>query len=258
MFNLSKRKRFIITSTLLSAGFVGIQLLPENYRFISIGVLGVLTFLLFAWSLKEGIEFNATLATLILPVFFTVSVGLFWFLLPTNILTRIPVIVLFGIGIYSLCLTANIYTVAAIRTIALFRAARGVGFVLTILTFFLIFDTILSMRWPLYLYLFSIFLVSMTLFLQGFWSVILEKKFKVKELQTSWISSLVLTEIALALFFWPTSVAVGSLLLTVSAYVILGLGQADLEGRFFTQTIREYLLVGIIVFLGVFLTMSWG
>ena len=43
---------------------------------------------------------------------------------------------LFGIGQYTLLLTANIFSVAAIRTIALFRAAVAVGFVMTLLTGF--------------------------------------------------------------------------------------------------------------------------
>ena len=120
---MSKRRRFIITSILLSLGFVAIQFLPDNFRFISIGLLAVLIFLLFYWSLRDGLGFNMTLMTLVLPVLFTLGVGLFWFLLPTNIFTRIPAVIFYGIGMYAFCLTANIYTVSAIRTIALLRAA---------------------------------------------------------------------------------------------------------------------------------------
>ena len=144
---MSKRKRFIATSITLSLGFVGIQFLPEQYRIISIGLLGLLTLLLFFWSLKEGLGFNMTLITLTLPLIFTLGVGFFWFLLPTSPLTRIPIVIFYGFGIYALCLTANIYTVSAIRTIALLRAAKGVGFVLTLLSFFLVFDMVA--RWIL-------------------------------------------------------------------------------------------------------------
>ena len=147
---MSKRRRFILTSILLSLGFIAVQVFPQQYRFLSIGSLGVLTLILFSWSLREGLSYNMTLLALILPILFTVAVGLFWFLLPSSIFARIPVVALYGFGVYALCLTVNIYTVAAVRTIALMRAARGVGFVLTLLTFFLIFDTILSLKWPLY------------------------------------------------------------------------------------------------------------
>jgi len=137
---MSKRLKFITTSLILSLGFVAVQFLPEQYKLLTITLLGVLTVILFSWSLWEGLGVDMTLTSLILPFFFTVSVGFFWFLLPGNLFARIPIVVFYGGGIYALCLTVNIYTVAAIRTIALLRAARGVGFVLTLLTSFLTFD----------------------------------------------------------------------------------------------------------------------
>ncbi len=173
---MSKRQRFILTSAILSIGFIGIAMIEDRFKFVGIGGLGLLTLLLFAWSLREGLGKNLTLLTLILPVFFTVGVGLFWFLLPTTIVARVPIVVLYGLGIYTLCLTSNIYTVAAIRTIALVRAARGVGFVLTLVTFFLIFDAILSIKANIALTAGLVSILSFPLYLQGFWSVLLEKK----------------------------------------------------------------------------------
>lgn len=255
---MSKRKRFIVTSILLSLGFIGIQFLSESFRLWVIAGLGLATIVLFTWSLIEGLGFNFTLLSLILPFFFTIGVGLFWFLLPSNIIARIPIVLIFGLGIYALCLTSNIYTVAAIRTIALLRAARGVGFVLTLLTLFLIFDTILSLRWPVYLSSSIVFLVSFPLFLQGFWTIPLEKDYLGDVFKTSLISSLILGEMAVALFFWPVTVVVGSLFLTVASYMLLGLGQAFLEERLFPQTVRDYLFVGLAVFIGMFLATRWG
>src|SRR3989344_2702681 len=245
---MSKRKRFIISSIICSLGFIGILLLPTNIRFLSIAMRGVLTLVLFGWSLKEGLGINMTLVTLILPCLFTVSVGFFWFLLPKSILTYVIAILIYRFGIYALLLTANIYTVATIRTIALLRAARGVGFVLTLITFFLVFDTIISFRWPVYVSSFFVALLSLPLYLQGFWIITLEKYISKKLIIMTLIASLVMGEIAVSLFFWPATVVVASLFLTVSAYVLLGLGQSDLEDRLFIQTVREYLLVGAAVF----------
>lgn len=254
---MSKRRRFVVTSLLLSLGFILIQFLDERYRFLSIAALGVLTLILFAWSLKEGLGKNLTLVSLILPVFFTFSVGLFWFLLPASIFTRIPAIVFYGVGIYALCLTSNIYTVSAIRTIALFRAARGVGFVLSLVTFFLTYDTILSLRTPLGITSLLVGIFSFPLFFQGLWAINLEKIFRKEVILLTGIVTLIMVEIATLMFFWPVSVAVGSLFLSTAVYVTLGLGQAYLEARLFQQTIREYLLVGAIVLLGMFLATSW-
>ncbi len=255
---MSKRKRFVITSVLLSLGFVGIQLLENQFRLYAIGGLVVLTILLFYWSLREGLGMDMTLTTLILPSLFTAGVGTFWFLLPASIFTRLPIIIFYGLGIYVLCLTNNIYTVAAIRTIALLRAAHGVGFVLSLLTSFLIYDAILSLRSSVFINTVSVAVLSFPLFLQGLWSVYLEKEFSRNLLVYSAVFSLIMGEVALCLYFWPVTVVVGSLFLTIAVYIILGLGQAKMEGRLFYQTVREYLMVGILVFIGMFLATRWG
>lgn len=255
---MTKRKRFLITSFVLSLGFIGIQFLTEQYRLISIGILAILTLILFSWSLREGLGIDTTLLTLILPFAFTLGVGIFWFLLPASIYTRIPIIIFYGLGIYALCLTANIYTVAAIRTIALLRAARGVGFVLTLTTSFLIYDAILSLKGSSLITSSAVCFSSFPLFIQGLWSIPLNKKLSKDVFTLSLISSFIIGEIAVSLFFWPVTVVAGSLFLTISVYVLLGLGQAKLEGRLFTQTVREYLFLAIIVFFGMFLVTSWG
>lgn len=256
---MSKRKRFIFTSLILSLGFIGIiQLVDPGLRYLSIVGLTILTVILFVWCLREGLSRNLTLLTLILPSMYTLSVGLFWFLLPSNIYANVPVVALYGFGIYALCLTLNIYTVAAIRTIALLRAARGVGFVLTLFTSFLLFNTALSMKMNALVNLIMAFLVSLPLFLQGLWTSKIEEKLSGEIFLSSLIFSVITGEIAAILFFWPVSLIVGSLFLTVTLYILLGLGQAKVEGRLFLQTIKEYISVFVMVVLGMFIATRWG
>lgn len=256
---MDKRQRSILTSVVLSLGLAGIQFLDNPLRFWAIGILGIVSIALFVWSLWEGLGLNLTLLVLILPFFFTIGVGFFWFLLPANIFTRLPIVMFYGLGVYSLCLTSNIYTVSAIRTIALLRAARGVGFVLAILTSFLVFNLILSLRLsPWFLFL-ALALASFPLFLEGFWSIVLEPRLNEPEfLQLAIISALSVGELGLALFFWPVSVVVGSLFLTVWVYMLLGLGQAKLEIRLFPRTVKEYVLVGMVVSIAMFFATRWG
>lgn len=255
---MSKRTRFVITSILLSLGFVGIQFLNNQNRFWAIGILGCLTFALFLWSLFENLGRNMTLLTIVLPVMFTLGVGFFWFLLPANIYARIPIIFFYGIGIYILCLTANIYSIASVKTIALLRAARGVGFVLTLITSFLVFDAVLSIRTEVFYLVPAIFLLSFPLYLQGFWSMFLEKEYSAELMILSVAFSLITTELAVILYFWPVTIVVGSLFLTASFYMLLGLGQAKLEGRLFKSTVREHLLVGALIFMAMFISTRWG
>src|SRR4030067_3380433 len=241
---MGKRKRFIITSIVLALGFMGIQFLDNVYRFYSIGGLTLLTIILFAWSLKEGLGKNLTILTLILPALYTLSVGIFWFLLPASIFARIPIVIFYGLGIYALFFTANIYTVAAIRTIALLRAARGVGFVLTLLTSFLIFDAIFSLKLTPWFTAPLVGVSSFLLFAQGLWVISLEKEFSRNLFLIPTLFGLVMGEIAILFFFWPVTVVVGSLFFTVSVYMLLGLGQAKLEELLFPSTVREDLVGG--------------
>ncbi len=255
---MSKRQKFIVTSILLSLGFVAINLLDNQYRFFAIGGLSLATAILFFWSLSEGLGKNATLLTLILPTFFTLGVGLFWFLLPTTIFARIPVVALYAVCLYALCLTLNIYTVSAIRTIALVRAARGVGFVLTLLTFFLIFDAILSLKQPIWITTALGLVASFPLFLQGLWVSKLGPEITRDLLTYSAVFAVSLTQIVAVLYFWPVTVVVGSLFLTIGSYLLLGLGQASLEERLFKTTFREYITIGLVVFIAMFLATRWG
>lgn len=255
---MRKRQKFTITSIVLSFGFVGIQLLDTPARMWAIVGLAMASLLLFTWSLWEGLGKNATILTLVLPPLFSLGVGLFWFLLPTSVLARIPVVILYGLGIYGLCLTANIYTVGAIRTIALVRAAKGVGFVLTLVTFFLLFDSIYSVRSTILVTVAASVASAFPLFLQGLWASTLDKYVSKQILIYSVIFSLMVGEVAAAIYFWPVSLVVGSLFLTLSSYVLLGLGQAQVEGRLFPQTMREYLIVGTLVFVTMVIFTRWG
>jgi len=239
-------------------GFTSIQIFNDLNKFIVIAVLVILTGLLSFWSFYEGLGKNMTLSSLVLPMLFTLGVGMFWFLLPSSIYTQIPIIIFFTAGIYILLTTMNIYTVSSLKTIALLRAARGVGFVLTLITSFLLFDAILSIRQYQYVSAPLIFITSFLLFLQGYWSIELEKKLDIKIGSMALVSSLIVTELAVAISFWPVTVVVGSLFLTSGVYMLLGLGQTKLEDRLFSNAIREYITVGLIVLVGMFFATHWG
>lgn len=256
--SIDKRQKFIISASLLSVGLLAIQLANIAWRYQAILVLTVLTYLLSVWSLKEGLSGIKWLTVLILPTLFTAGVGLFYFLLPSTWLARLPVAVLYGLGLYALLLTKNIFSVAAIRNIQLLRAAHAVGFLLTLLTAFFLYDTILSFRLPFWLNFIFVFLVSLPLFIQGLWSVKLEEKISGQIWFYSLALSLIVAEGALALSFWPVTVSAGSLALITVMYIVLGLTQHYLSQRLFKRTINEYLTVGIVVLAVILITTHWG
>lgn len=255
---MTKRQKFVLSSVFLALGFLVMQFVEEAFRYHAIVGLVLSCFVFSFLSLKDGLGRNATLLTLVLPTFFTAAVGLFYFLLPANIIARLPVVFLYGLGIYALFLTANIYTVAAARTIALLRAAHAVGFILTLVTTFLLFDTVLSYRFDFWVNGILASLVSFPLLASGLWSVDLEPVVSKEVLLPSVALAVSAGEVAAVLSFWPVTVTVFSVALTTVLYVGLGLGQANIQQRLFKKTVREYLLVGLVVFVTMFITARWG
>ena len=132
------------------------------------------------------------------------------------------------------------------------------GFILTLVTSFLLFDAVFSLRTNVALSFALVIIVSIPIYLQGLWTIKLEEKLSLNLILMVFIFSLVMGEVTVSLFFWPVTVVVGSLFLTGIEYVLLGLGQAKLEGRLFSQTVREYLLIGLMVFIGMFFATHWG
>ncbi len=258
MFRLTKRRKFILSSILLAAGLSFIQFGSLENRYLAIGVLSFFTVPLVLWSLSEALNGALWLVSWILPLFFTAGVGLFYFLLPSSIFTAVPVIVFYLLGLYAIFLSENIFSVASIRTIQLFRSASAVSFLLTLFTSFLLYDTIFSFKLPYYLNSVFVFLVSIFLFLHGIWSVELGEKITGKVVYYTLILALIMSEIALVLSFWPVTIALCSLFLTSLVYVLLGLTQAYLSGRLFKKTIKEYLAVGFFVFIVLLFFTTWG
>lgn len=254
---MTKRKKFVLTSILLSLGLFAVQLVKLEVRYPAIAALSLLAYFFSAWTLKDlsGIEW---LTVLILPVFYTAASGLFYFLLPERWLSRFLIASLYGFGVYALLLTENIYSVAAIRTIQLLRAAQTVGFLLTLITAFFLFDTIFSLRLQFWLNFILVFLATFPLVLQSLWSVKLEERISRKVFFHTLFISLVSAETALFLSFWPVTIATGSLFLTTALYVLLGISQENFKERLFKKTLKEYTWVGIVVFLVTFLITRWG
>ncbi|OGM31200.1 hypothetical protein A2803_01860 [Candidatus Woesebacteria bacterium RIFCSPHIGHO2_01_FULL_44_21] len=254
---MSKRHKFLITSLVLSLGFFGITFLENEDRLVGIAALSLGSIIMFFWTLREGIKRDATLLCLILPPLFTLGVGLFWFLLPSTFYARLPIIVLYGIGVYSIALTANVLTVSVLKKIALARAAKGVSFVLTLFTLFLLYDAVLSLKASIFIASSAVLVASFPLFLQGLWVSRITKEVGSEILIYSGVFSYVVGGVAVLMYFWPVSVVVGSLFLTVVVYILLGLGQAKIEARLFRQTVNEYLTIGTIVFLIMLLSTNW-
>ncbi len=256
---MTKRRKFLLVSFLLALGLVATQLVQVEFRYHALVVLVFLAYGLSAWSLFDDLKRVEWVTVLTLPTLYPVSVGLFYFLLPEGVLSRVFVLGLFGVGMYALLLTENIFSVAAIRTIQLLRAAHAVGFLIALVTAFFLYDTMWSFRWPAWMNGLWVMGFSFLLFLQGLWSAELSEGSISKR---TWLfgilTSFALAEVAVGLSFWPVSIAVGSLFLVSMFYVALGISQQYFMGRLFAKTLQEYIGVGVVVLLTLTLLTQWG
>ncbi len=255
--NLNKRQKIIISAVLLTIGLLSTQLVDFNLRFKFIAGLFVATYILSIWALWEGLNLTKAVVLMILPTFFTVALASFYFLLPVRWLTRLPIASVFGLMFYLLLLAQNVFNVASLRTIPLYRAASTASFLFTLLSAFFLFNVIYAFNLLFFWNGVAVFLISYPLILQVLWSIQMEDKVSAAIFVQSFIISIVLGELALAFSFWPIPNTIWPLIISSSMYVLLGLTTQVLKSRVNGRVVWEYLTIGTLVLIIGFLTTSW-
>lgn len=255
---LTKRQQFVFITAILTVVLMLTQLIPvEVIRYPLVILLALITYAGAAFALREDLAGIEWLTLLIPPTLYSAAVALFYFLLPARWLTRIPVAGLYAIGLYALLLTENIYNVAANRTIALLRAARSVGFLLTIFTFYLLTLTVMSFRsYPLGTTVIVIVLSFLHIF-PSLWLMELTGRASKSTILMSVALSFVLGELAWVLSFWPMPTAMIALLMASVFYSTVGMGQEYLANKLYKKTIIEFFVVCFFVFIAALLTTHW-
>lgn len=255
--SFTKRQFFVSATVILTFGLMLTQLVSRDSRYPMVVGLSVLAFCLSAFVLREDLRKIEWLSLLTLPTLFTAAVALFYFLLPARWLTRVPVVALYAVGMYALLLTENIFNVAAERTIALLRAAHSVGFLITLITYFFLVQTILAFRLPFYLNAFLVGVTSFLLAFQTLWSVVLESSVERRVWHLTIVAAVLLGEMAWALSFWPTQSTLKVLFLTTSFYGVAGMSQQYLVEKLYKKNIVEFLSLCVIVMTIVVIATRW-
>lgn len=244
---MRRREKFVITAALLSLGLLGIQSVGLDWKYWVVAVLTVVSYLVSAWALCDDLQAHEWLTVVPLPALYAAAVGLFYFLLPENVLSQVLILILFGVGVYALLLTANIFSVAKGRTIQLLHAAHAVGLLFTLLISLLLTNTIFSLRLLFYVNGLLVGLVHFPLILMSLWSVELENYVDGEIWTLSGLLTLFLVELAVILSFFPFSIWNLALFVMAFLYVGLGILHNYLKERLFENTLREYTLVTVFI-----------
>lgn len=253
----TKRQQFVAITLILTFVLMLTQLVSLDSRYPMILVLSLLSYLLCAFALREDMKKHEWFTLLILPTGYTAAVALFYFLLPTRWLTRLPIAALYATGMYALLLTENIYNVASVRTIALLRAAHSVGFLLTLTTYFLLVQTILAYRFAGWFDALLIGIVTYPLTLQLLWSMNLEGEVGKRVKDLSFGVTAILVELMWIVSFLPVRSTILALFLTTVFYGLSGLGQQYLADRLYKRTVVEFFSVVAIVSIIFIITLNW-
>lgn len=254
--NINKRQKFIIAVLFLSSGLFFSENLFGRSSFLSAFLFAFLTNIFLICTNFSDLN-KKTLPVFIFPFFFSLSFGLFHFLIPSRFLTRLIITVVYSIGLYSVFLSQNIFSVASIRTIALLSSARTVSFIITLLSFFFLLNVVFSLDLSLIFTSLIIFIITFFLTIHSIWTYSLDKPLS---WHLFWDFALALTigELSAVLWFWPSSPTIISLFLTGFFYTIVGISHAWLEKRLFKGVLWEYVWVGVIIFCILILFTSWS
>lgn len=257
-YEITKRQRFILMSFFLTVILITAQTVSEGARVQTIGVLAFFTVFLAMFSLWGELGGIKYLLLLLTPVYFVVGASLFYFLLPVRWLTRLPFALLFAVSVYLLMLTANIYNVAAIRTIALHRAARAVGMLFALVCAFFLVNVLLSLHLAYYLVVLGVVIIFGPLYLVQLWSNELEEFISRKLALFTSVFTLVTAQAAIIFAFWPLAPISAALILITIMYVLLGLGQFAYNQQFKVRYVYEYVGIALFVAIIVVVTTRWG
>jgi|SRR5579859_226464 len=242
---MRRREKFVLASILLSLGLLSVQYVSLDWRYVGVIVFTILSYFVSAWALSDDLQKFEWLTILPMPALYAGAVGAFYFLLPASLLSRFFDLFIFGIGMYALYLTSNIYSVAKGRTIQLLHAAHAIGLFFTLITSLLFLNTIFSQRLPFYFNAPLVGVLHFPLIFLFLWSVNLEPKISPQLIHLSLVLTLCLAELGMIFSFYPMSVWNIALFIMTFLYIGLGILQSHLQNRLFQSTLNEYSILAV-------------
>lgn len=228
-----------------------------NAAWIFVPVFIITAYIFTYFSILEGIEKTEWFTLFLMPVLFTVSFYLFFHLFPIRWLTRVPFITMYIISFYAISLTSNIFNVGVEKNLQLHRAAFSVNYFYQSLLFFILCNVLLSFKVNFLINSVIVFMVTVPLSVQLFWTVELDKNFNNQLLSYSLFNALIMGELAMLMSFIPLKSTLLSLFLTACYYSVSGATYHFIDQRLYKNVVKEYMIVVVVVLILSVLSISW-
>ena len=254
---IGKRRRFIISTTLLTILYALSTLFSFEEIYIFIPLIVAAVYICTAFAILEGLSKQEWLMLFIHPIYFSVVWYLFYFFVPQRWLTRLPFLVIYVVSTYAILLSQNIFNVGVSKSLQLFRAAFSVNYLFLTIGAFLSTSLIVSLRLNFIFNALLIFAAMYPLALHMLWSVEPKEYISRHVLLYACIVSVILAEAGLILSFMPINQSIFALALTSLFYSLTGTFHVHLQGALFKERIREFIFVAIFALVILILTIKW-
>lgn len=239
---MRRREKFVLSAFLLTLGLLSMQFVGLTERYFLLLGLVVLTYGVSSWALNDDLQWYERFTLVPFSSLYIGVVGLFYFLLPENTLSLVLTMLIFGVGMYALLLTANIFSVAKGRSIQLMHAAHAIQMLATIVMSLLFTNVLFSFNWPFWWNGLALGLFHAPLIFMTIWTFDLSSTWEgIRPLARHTLyASLILTEIGVIFSLIPFSIWHRSLFVMALVYLIVGVIESHGKGKLFTRTLTEY------------------
>lgn len=255
---LTKRVKISIITTVLSLSLFCFPFVEDQLKLYYLTAIVAGSYILSVWSIYQDLHGFEFINLFVLPVLLTLSFGLFIYQFNPVQETRLLLSFVYGVVVYTNLLAENIFNVSAERNIPLLRAARTVGYLVTLFVSFAFFSLVYGLGLSWWLLVIISFLIGTLIFAQAVWQVELEETMSRELIIISLVAGLLLAQLAVALSFWPLTPPKVGLAMTAMVYVTLGILQHMIQKDLTKRTAFEYVFLAFSVFLFLIVSTSWG
>ncbi|MFA9289280.1 MAG: hypothetical protein ACEQSA_05380 [Weeksellaceae bacterium] len=255
---IPKRVRIVVCVLMMLA----LLLVSTFFPFVESWYIFIIVFFLGSYfttyiAVFEGLDGVEWFTLFIMPVLLTLTLYLFFSLLPVRWLTRLPYLMIFGFSYYAILLTSNIFNIGVEKSLQLYRAAFSVNYLLQTCIIFLSILATFTFKQHFIVNALVIGIVSFLLSIQLFWTVKPEHAFDRQLLRLGSGVAVLMFQLGIIISFLPLSTTIAALLSTACYYSLTGLVYHAQEEKLYKNVIREYSFVFFFVVLIVLLTLQW-
>lgn len=255
---LTKRVKISIITVVLSLGLFCLPLVDPSLKIYYLVAIVAASYILSVWSIYQDLHGFEYLNLFVLPVLLTLSFGLFIYQFNPEPSIRLLLSIVYGVVVYINLLAENIFNVSAERNIPLLRAARTVGYLVTLFVSFAFFSLLYGLGLSWWALTIVSFVFGFLIFAQAIWQVELEETLSRELVIISLVAGLLLSQLATALAFWPLTPPKVGLAMTAMVYVTLGILQHMIQKDLTRRAAFEYVFLAFGVFLFLVVTTTWG